>query len=87
MKRRRSLLAVAIEREDWDAAAVVLLLGVVEAAHRIPPETLEEMIALLSEKYPGRSRGFPASEGGRGIADASNHPNTRRSRKPRRAHR
>ena len=60
MKRRtRSLLSVAIEREDWDAAAVVLLLGVVEAARLVPAETLEEMIALLSEKHPHRARKRP----------------------------
>lgn len=52
--KRRSLLAAAIEREDWDAAAVVLLLGVVEAARKLPPQTLEEMIALLAEKHPHR---------------------------------
>jgi len=50
MKRRRSLLSVAIEREDWEAAAVVLLLGLVEATRDIPAEALEEMIAELSEE-------------------------------------
>jgi len=56
MKRRRSLLSVAIEREDWEAAAVVLLLGLVEATRDIPPEALEEMIAELSEKQPRHVR-------------------------------
>jgi hypothetical protein len=56
MKRRKTLLAAAIEREDWDAAAVVLLLGVVEAAHAIPSGSLEEMIAELAERHPRRLR-------------------------------
>ena len=56
MKRRQSLLALAIEREDWDAAAVVLLYGVTEAMKRVPPEALEEMIELLSEERPRRAK-------------------------------
>lgn len=55
MKRRKTLLAAAIEREDWDAAAVVLLLGVVEAAPKLPSESLEEMINILAEKHPHRA--------------------------------
>jgi hypothetical protein len=49
MKRARPLIEVAIQQENWEAAALCLLLGAVRAAHKIPPETLEEMIELLSE--------------------------------------
>lgn len=56
MKARRSLLSVAIEREDWEAAALCLLLGVTRAARKLPPETLEEMIELLAETPPHRTR-------------------------------
>ena len=56
VKARRSLLSVAIERQDWEAAALCLLLGVARAARKLPPETLEEMIALLSEAPPHRRR-------------------------------
>jgi hypothetical protein len=49
MKRPRPLLEVAIQQENWEAAALCLLLGAVRAVRRIPPETLEEMIELLSE--------------------------------------
>ena len=42
----QSLLAQAIEREDWEVAALCLLLGVVEAANKLPQETLD---ALLDE--------------------------------------
>jgi hypothetical protein len=56
MKPRRSVLAAAIEREDWEAAALCLLLGVARAARKLPPETLEEMIELLAETPPHRQR-------------------------------
>lgn len=65
MKRRQSLLSAAIEREDWDAAAVVLLLGLVEAASKLPRETLEEMIAELSEKQPRHVRSRKPRRAGR----------------------
>lgn len=62
MTARRSLLSVAIEREDWEAAALCLLLGVTKAAHKLPPETLEQMIELLAEAerpQRKRARGHP----------------------------
>jgi hypothetical protein len=43
---KKSLLAVAIEREDWEVAALCLLIGAVEAVNKLPQETLE---ALLDE--------------------------------------
>jgi hypothetical protein len=54
MRRRHSLLAVAIERKDWETAALLLLLGVSRAAKKLPPETLEEMLTELSEITPRR---------------------------------
>jgi hypothetical protein len=42
----KSVLAQAIEREDWEMAALCLLLGAVEAANKLPRETLD---ALLDE--------------------------------------
>jgi hypothetical protein len=47
MKRRRSLLSLAIECENWEAASVLLLYGAIEVTKRIPRETLEEMISVL----------------------------------------
>ena len=35
----KSLLAQAIEREDWEVAALCMLLGAVEAANKLPQET------------------------------------------------
>jgi len=42
-----SALAVAIERREWSLAALCLLLGVADAAARLPPETLESLLDLL----------------------------------------
>ena len=43
----KPLLAVAIERRDWDLAALCLLAGLLDAASRLPPETLDEFLQLL----------------------------------------
>lgn len=40
-------LPLALERRDWTLAALVLLLGVADAASRLPPETLESLLELL----------------------------------------
>ena len=42
----KSLLAMAIEREEWEVAALCLMLGVLKAAEDLPQETLD---ALLDE--------------------------------------
>ena len=42
-----SALTLAIERRDWPLAALCLLLGVSDAASRLPPETLEGLLELL----------------------------------------
>jgi hypothetical protein len=59
MRRARPLLEVAIEREDWETAAFCLLLGTVKVARAIPPETLEEMIEMLSETPRRRTGRYP----------------------------
>ncbi len=40
----------------WSLAALCLLLGVAEAAARLPPETLESLLELLEEPAGGRRR-------------------------------
>jgi len=40
-------LALAVERRVWPLAALCLLLGVADAAARLPPETLEHLLDLL----------------------------------------
>jgi hypothetical protein len=60
MKASRSILRRAIEREDWEAAALCLALGVVRAARKLPPDALEDMIDQLSAEdkrpHPHRRR-------------------------------
>ena len=40
-------LAVAIERKQWQIVALRLLIGISDAAHKLPPESLNELIDLL----------------------------------------
>jgi hypothetical protein len=40
-------LAVAIEQKQWTLASLYLLLGVCEAAEKLPPESLTALIDLL----------------------------------------
>src|SRR3990172_2466671 len=42
-----SILAVAIERQQWELAALCLLLGVTRAAAALPPDALEGLIEVL----------------------------------------
>jgi hypothetical protein len=42
-------LQVAIDRRRWDLVWLYLLLGVSEAASRLPRESLAELIELLAE--------------------------------------
>ena len=51
-----SVLALALERRVWSLAALCLLLGVADAATRLPSETLENLMELL-ERSPGARRG------------------------------
>ena len=39
--------AVAVEKREWRLVSLYLLLGVSEAASRMPPETLSELVDLL----------------------------------------
>ncbi len=49
-------LALAIDRRDWTLAAVCLLLGVADAASRLPPETFESLLELLEGAPRARRR-------------------------------
>jgi len=50
------VLALAIERRQWELAAVCLALGVTRAARALPPQALEELIAILSVAPTPRAR-------------------------------
>jgi hypothetical protein len=43
----KPVLTRAIERRDWSLAAICLLLGVADAASRLPPDALESLLELL----------------------------------------
>ena len=40
----------AIDARQWETAALCLLVAVAEAANRLPPQALEEMLQLLAAK-------------------------------------
>jgi hypothetical protein len=40
-------LAAAIERKQWELAALCLLLGLTEAAAKLPPEAIEGLLEVL----------------------------------------
>jgi hypothetical protein len=49
-----SVLAQAIERKQWELAALYLALGVSEAAAKLPPDAIHGLLEVLE--------GMPASE-------------------------
>jgi hypothetical protein len=50
-----SRLAVAVERQQWTVVALHLLLGVAEAASKLPPDSLNGLLEVL-EGTPRRGR-------------------------------
>jgi len=57
-------LAVAIERKHWELAALCLLLGLTEAAAKLPPEAIDGLLEVLAAerqvlRTKGRSRRGP----------------------------
>jgi hypothetical protein len=54
-----STLAAAIEKKQWNLAALLLLLGVAEAAEALPPDAVEGLLEVLAgmEAEDGRPRG------------------------------
>ena len=54
-------LALAIERREWELAALYLLLGVSRAAAKLPPDAIHGLLEVLSaeggETLPSPGRG------------------------------
>jgi hypothetical protein len=46
----RGTLSVAIRRSDWERASLLLLIGVAETARRLPPGTIDDLLALLDAR-------------------------------------
>ena len=44
----RSLLEIAIEREEWELAAWCIVAGVMDAAASLPPEAVDELMEMLA---------------------------------------
>lgn len=56
-----STLAIAIENQQWELAALYLLLGMAQAAAQLPPEAVHGLVEILDneprrEARPGRRR-------------------------------
>ncbi len=49
--------AVAVERRQWSLVSLYLLLGVSEAAAKLPPESLTALIDLLGGAEAARRGG------------------------------
>lgn len=45
---KAGVLQRAIDDRQWETAALCLLVAVAEAANRLPPQALEEMLELLA---------------------------------------
>jgi hypothetical protein len=47
----------AVQKKQWEVVCLYLLLGVTEAASKLPPESLSALIDLLAgeAEEPGRS--------------------------------
>jgi hypothetical protein len=43
-----STLAAAIKGKQWELASLCLLVGLVEAAAALPPDAVEELLAVLA---------------------------------------
>ncbi len=46
-------LATAIERKEWELAALCLLLGVTRAAEALPPDAVEALLEVLQPEANG----------------------------------
>lgn len=59
--RAMSALALAIERKEWELTALYLLLGVSQAAAKLPPDAIYDLLEVLSaeggEGLPSPRRG------------------------------
>jgi len=54
MTARNTALARQIRRRDWERVALLLLLAMAEAAQRLPPGDIDDVLALLAEEKEDR---------------------------------
>lgn len=57
-QKPRSLLDVAIEREDWELAALCLIAGFLEVLQELPPDAAESLVEIMAteDEQPGHRR-------------------------------
>ena len=61
---RTTTLATAIRRKDWERAALMLLIGLLDAARNAPPGTIDDVLEMLSaEEYAEPQRAQRAQSG------------------------
>jgi len=49
-----SILARAIATNQWELAALCLLLGLLEAAIKVPPDSLDGLVEVVGDGEDGR---------------------------------
>lgn len=57
--RRRSqpgALGMALEREEWERASLLLLIALAEALRKAPPGTIDDLLAALAHEEPADDR-------------------------------
>ena len=52
-------LEVAVREKQWELVCLYLLLGVTEAASKLPPESLSALLDLLAGEEEGRQEARP----------------------------
>ena len=50
----RSLLAIAIERENWELAALCLIAGFLEVLQALPPDAAESLVEHMAAEEGAR---------------------------------
>jgi hypothetical protein len=45
-------VAIAIKRGDWERASLLLLIGIALAARRLPPGTIDDVLAIITREAP-----------------------------------
>ncbi len=58
-------LALAIQKKEWELAALCLLLGVTRAAAALPPDAVEGLLEMLEAAPAQRPRGRRGERDGR----------------------
>ena len=58
-------LTVAIERQQWELAALCLLWGISRAAAALPPDAVEGLLAVLSPALDQGQSPLPEKQGDR----------------------